>query len=249
MLSKIKVKYIQSLCQKKQRDTEKLFIVEGDKIIKEVLQVHPALLHTIFATQKWYDAHIHLLKNIPFAVITEAELKQISSLQTPNQVLGLLHNQASVPLPDPTKEWVLVLDGIQDPGNMGTIIRTSDWFGIKQIVCSTTTVDIYNGKVIQSSMGSFLRVTVHYTELTTYLQHNKTPNSYAAVLDGISYDKATPSSHGLLIIGNEGNGIQNDLLPFIAHKITIPSVGKAESLNASVAAGILMSRLISGIKK
>jgi RNA methyltransferase, TrmH family len=249
MLSKIKVKYIQSLCQKKQRDAEKLFIAEGDKIITEVLQVHPASLHTIFATQKWYAAHTDLLKNIPFAVITEAELKQISSLQTPNQVLGLLHYQAGVPLPDPTKEWVLALDGIQDPGNMGTIIRTCDWFGVKHIVCSTTTVDIYNGKVIQATMGSFLRVTVHYTELTNYLQLHKTQNSYAAVLDGTSYDKVIPSSNGLLLIGNEGKGIQNDLLPFIAHKITIPSVGKAESLNASVAAGILISHLTSAIKK
>jgi RNA methyltransferase, TrmH family len=249
MLSKIKVKYIQSLCQKKQRDAENLFIAEGDKIISEVLSSNAGLLKALYATQKWYDEHFLLLQNIPVEIISEIELKQISTLQTPNQVLALLHHQSADTLPDPNKEWVLVLDALQDPGNMGTIMRTCDWFGIKHIVCSTTTVDRYNGKVIQASMGSFLRVRVHYTELSDYLQQNKTLYSYAAVLDGISYDKAIPSSHGLLLIGNEGKGIQNDLLPFIINKITIPSLGKAESLNASVAAGILLSRLTSSIKK
>lgn len=242
MLSKNRIKDIQSLCQKRERDKEKMFIAEGDKTVVEILLQQQYRIASIFATEKWALANASILEQQPITVIENWELEKISALQQPNQVLALVHYPEIPSLPDPQKEWVLVLDGIQDPGNLGTILRTCDWFGVPHIVCSNSTVDLYNSKVIQATMGSFLRVKVHYTDLGNYLENNRVANSYAAVLKGKTAFPP-PVANGLLMIGSEGKGLQYDMLQYASHQITIPSKGKAESLNAAVATGILLAAL------
>jgi TrmH family RNA methyltransferase len=245
MLSKNKVNYIQSLCHKKKRAEEKLFIVEGNKIITTILTQKPQLIHSIYALPNWIkENEKHLKNNLLVEAIEEASLKKISSLSTPNDVLALLYMEKGEGLPNPNKEWVLVLDGIQDPGNMGTIIRIADWFGVKQIVCSNETVDYYNSKALQSTMGSFLNVTIHYTNLVQYCIANKAAKTYAALLNGLDIRKAKPNKNGILIIGNEGKGISKELLELMHQPISIVGNGEAESLNAAVATGIILSHLI-----
>jgi TrmH family RNA methyltransferase len=238
MLSKNELKYIQSLCQKKQRQEEGLFIAEGAKLVDELLQSHYPI-KKIYALQSWADTH-----KLPVAVttVTDIELEKISSLQTPNQVLAVVEQKMPSSDPQPVNELTLVLDGIQDPGNLGTIIRIADWFGIKQIVASADTVELYNPKVIQSTMGSFTRVQVWYRSLPEFLATAKIP-VYGALLNGKNMHNEPPVTEGLLVIGNEAKGISKELLPFISHPITIPRLGGAESLNAAVAAGIIVSHL------
>jgi TrmH family RNA methyltransferase len=173
--------------------------------------------------------------------VEEFELLKISSQKTPHQVLALVE----IPL-NPIKSYkptglTLVLDRIQDPGNLGTIIRTCDWFGVTEIVCSADTVDVFNSKVVQSAMGSILRVHVYYTELTDFIRLHKDMPSYAAVLGGTSIHEIDVKQPAFLIIGNESTGISNELLQLNPFQISIPKIGKAESLNAAVAASIILS--------
>ena len=239
MLSKNEVKSIQSLCHKKQRQQEGLFIAEGVKLVEEIIQ-SDYRVKKIFATEKWYAKNIKL-KAITTAV-TEDELARISSLQTPNQVLAIVHQSTNVEQPLLENKLTLVLDGIQDPGNMGTIIRNADWFGIEQIICSNNSVELYNPKVIQGTMGSFLRVKVWYYDITTILKNTKIP-VYGALLEGKSLYSVQKPKEGIILIGNEGQGISKELLPLITSPITIPKIGGAESLNAAVATGIILSHL------
>lgn len=181
---------------------------------------------------------------MPITRIAPFELEKISSLQKPNQVLLIAEQQEPAGEPELKNHFILALDGIQDPGNLGTIIRIADWFGIDQIIASKDTAELYNPKVIQSTMGSFLRVKVWYRNLETILQKKQVP-VYGALLNGESmYNTASPKE-GILVIGNESKGIRETILPFIHHAITIPRIGKAESLNAAVATGILLSQLKS----
>ncbi|MES2372798.1 MAG: RNA methyltransferase [Bacteroidota bacterium] len=238
MLSKNEYKYIQSLCQKKQRQEERLFIAEGPKLVDE-------LLHSHYTIRKLYALSDWVIKNKDVAdvvTVTDIELAKISGLQTPNQVLAIVEQQAPANKPAIKDQITLVLDGIQDPGNFGTIIRIADWFGIKQIVASEDTVELYNPKVIQSTMGSFMRVNVWYQSLPAFLQSAGIP-VYGALLNGKNMHGEPPVTEGLLVIGNESKGISKELLPFISHPITIPRLGGAESLNAAVAAGIIVSHL------
>ncbi len=243
MLSKNKIKYIQSLHHKKQRNEDLLFIAEGEKIVNEILAVAPQLIHSIYATEEWSATHINL-DAIPCETVALFELEKISTLQTPNKVLAIVQFLKNDLLLDITKEWVILLDGIQDPGNLGTIIRICDWFGIKHLICSPNTVDCYNTKVIQASMGSFLRVQVQYTNLIEFVKKQHQVPIFAAVLNGTPLQQLNNIQQGIVIIGNEGKGIQTDLLEYCTQKITIPSKGAAESLNASVATGIILSHLI-----
>lgn len=237
MLSKNELKYIQSLCQKKQRTAERLFIAEGVKLVKELVDASYPVKH-IYALDEW-DAPVTA---IPITRISAIELGKMSSLQTPNQVLAVVEQREPTGEPVLTGKRTLVLDGIQDPGNLGTLIRIADWFGISQIIASLDTVELYNPKVVQSTMGSFLRVNIWYKDLSIVLNQQQVP-VYGALLEGESMYKINPLTEGVLLIGNESKGIREHLLPFITHQVTIPRIGKAESLNAAVATGILLASL------
>ena len=237
MLSKNELKYIQSLCQKKQRTAERLFIVEGVKLVKELIEANYPIKN-IYALEEWAAP----TTAIPITRINAIELEKISSLQTPNQVLAVVEQQEPIGEPSLKGKLTLMLDGIQDPGNLGTLIRIADWFGIDQIIASHDTVELYNPKVIQSTMGSFLRVNIWYKDIATVLEQQEIP-VYGALLEGESIYKTDPPTEGILLIGNESKGIREPLLPLITHRITIPRIGKAESLNAAVATGILLSTL------
>ncbi len=238
MLSKNEAKYIQSLCHKKQRQLSGQFIVEGVKQLEELL-LSDFVIKTIYATQDWTSKNLgdtHLVS------VSADELKKISALQTPNQVLAVVEEPRAKKLLIPSDKWVLALDGIQDPGNMGTLIRIADWFGIDTILASPDSVDCFNPKVIQSTMGSFTRVTVFYEQLDQLFLSAELP-VYGALLEGESVFANDHFKKGILLIGNESKGIHPTLQQSITHSISIPRIGKAESLNAAVAAGILLSQL------
>jgi TrmH family RNA methyltransferase len=243
MLSKAQIKFIRSLSIQKYRNEHKLFIAEGEKIVTEWLQSN-ASIQMIIGIEEWMNQHEHLLAKhheVSKFVVSESVLESISTLQTPNKALIVIS------FPDeskslPTDEWTIVLEHLQDPGNMGTIIRIADWFGIKNIVCSEDCVDIYNPKVIQSAMGSHLRVLFHFSTIESYLNQVKIP-VLAATLDGNILYQFQPFEKAVLLIGNESKGLSDVLTQKANHKITIPKTGKAESLNAAVATGILCSHL------
>jgi RNA methyltransferase, TrmH family len=243
MLSKTKVKYIQSLYQKKNRDAEKLFIAEGPKIINELLAAGAADITEVFALEGWLAQHLALQGRC--TAVTEEELKKISALATPHTVLAVVRQAPAGPLPDAAQQLVVALDGIQDPGNLGTIIRICDWFGVKHVVCSPDTADRYNPKTVQATMASITRVAVHYTPLGDYLQQQRAAGIYAAVLHGQPLAQAGTVTKGVLLIGNEAKGIRAEVLPLVTHTVSIPGRGGAESLNAAVATGIILSHLMT----
>lgn len=238
MLSKNELKYIQSLCQKKQRTEDGLFLAEGPKLAMELL-ASDYRVEKLFATAEWLAEN---RVNVETTTVTENELAKMSTLQTPNEVLLICRQKKEKREPTFKNKVSLVLDGLQDPGNMGTIIRIADWFGIDQIIASEDTVEFYNPKVIQSTMGSFIRVNCWYRNLSEILPMVDVP-VYGALLKGQSINKIDPLKEGILVIGNESKGIREAVLPFISKAITIPRIGHAESLNAAVAAGILLSHL------
>lgn len=241
MLTKSQIKYIQSLGHKKHRDAEGLFLAEGPKIVGEWLQEPGLRLQTIYGTQQWIDQQDHLAA--PVQVVTEDELTKISQLQTPNQVLAVVYQQTHPAALAATSSLILALDTIQDPGNLGTIIRIADWFGIKAIVCSPECADIYNPKVVQSTMGSLARVKVLYADLVEWIESQPGCRIYAAALEGQDVGKMDALKAGVLVIGNESKGISERVMAKVNVRITIPRKGKAESLNAAVATGILLSKL------
>lgn len=238
MLTNNEVKYIQSLSQKKFRESEKLFVVEGIKMAEEVLNSNFSI-HSIYATNSWAEKH----PEIKASIIDESQLKKISNLSTPNEVLIVAHQKNQDEKLSYANQITLILDGIQDPGNFGTIIRTADWFGIKQIVASEDCVELNNPKVIQATMGSVFRISVHYANLLEELKQITIP-VYGALLNGNSIYDVIKISEGVLVIGNESKGINENILSNISNPITIPKIGKAESLNAALATGIILSHLI-----
>ncbi len=241
MLSKNELKYIQSLCHKKQRQESGLFLAEGPKLVEELLN-SDYRIKQILATDQWAQAH----SDIPgIEEVSDAVLAKTSSLQTPNQVLAVVEQKFPANEPVIRGRLSLVLDGIQDPGNMGTIIRIADWFGVEQIIASEDTVELYNPKVIQSTMGSFMRIKLWYRPLAHFASSLDVP-VFGALLTGSNLYEQRPLSEGVLIIGNESKGIRSDLLPMVTHPVTIPRIGGAESLNAAVATGILLSHLVDG---
>ncbi len=243
MLVKSQAKYIQSLGQKKHRDEEGMFIAEGPKIVAELLRT--ANVQQVYALQEWIDDNYGQIGKTEVTAVSMAELEKISQLTTANQVLAVV-KKFETPASMSTKGTItLVLDTIQDPGNMGTIIRTADWFGVKQVVCSTDCADIYNPKVVQATMGSIARVKVIYTDLVRWIATQTDIRIYAAVLDGQDVTSMNKLKEGIIIIGNESKGISDVLLSHVNVRITIPQKGGAESLNAAVAAGIILSRVMS----
>ncbi len=243
MLGKSQAKYIQSLGQKKVRDAEGLFIAEGPKIVAELLASPDMNVASVYALQDWIDAHPGYAGMRNLVEVNEHDLAKISQLTTPNSVLAIVKKK-NFPAPPTLKGSVsLILDTIQDPGNMGTIIRTADWFGVRQVVCSNDCADIYNPKVVQATMGSIIRVNTMYTDLESWLSEQQGIPIYAASLQGENVNEMKSISEGLLIIGNESRGIAPEIMKLVTKKITIPRTGQAESLNAAVAAGILLSHL------
>ena len=231
------LKYIQSFAHKKHRAQESVFIVEGPKLVKEVLE-SDWTIEKIYATQGWLDSQ--LISHADTEVVDDIVLERISQLQSPNMVVALVKKHIhAIPIVF-ENQLTLVLDGIQDPGNLGTIIRTADWFGVKQIIVSDDTASMYNPKVIQSTMGSFLRVRVDVMDLESVVSNTSLP-VYGAVLEGASIYQHKMEGAGFLVIGNESKGIRPSLLPYIKQPLTIPNFGKAESLNAAVATGILLA--------
>jgi TrmH family RNA methyltransferase len=245
MLSKNEVKYIQSLGHKKRRDEERLFLIEGSKMVAELVQHYPSQIVRLYATETFYG-HCAAAKNIQqHLVVTDDELERISQLQTPNQALALLNYFPQKEWEASPSEWTLVLDAIRDPGNMGTIIRLADWFGIKHIVCSPDCADIYNPKVVQATMGSIMRVTIIEKELTTFLSNQQLP-VVGAVLGGKELASFTFPGSGILVIGNEANGIREEVIPLLTDSLMIPRFGEAESLNAAIATSIFLWELKRG---
>ena len=240
MISKNEVKYIQSLFHKKNRDEQGVFIVENPRLVDELLQTD-FVIRKIYATNQWLE------KNPSAPDVQEVsgtELQKLSNLQTPQQVLAIVEKKKNAAAPSLNGKITLVLDGIQDPGNLGTIIRIADWFGIDQIIASEDTADCYNPKVIQSTMGSIIRVNIWYKDLKEALEKVSIP-VYGALLHGKSIYNFEKIKSGLLVIGNESKGIREPVLSRIDQALTIPRMGAAESLNAAVATGIILSHLVS----
>ena len=241
MLTKNELKYIQSLYQKKQRDEEHLFIAEGPKLAGELIN-SALVIKNIYATSAWIAKNANVVG--PVTEISEVELNRISALQTPNEVVVVAQQVRNVDEPELKGNLTLVLDGIQDPGNMGTIIRIADWFGVHQIICSADCVDNYNPKVVQASMGSIIRVKCWYKNLDNWQpEHNQ--RVFGALLNGKNIYSVGKVEEGILVIGNESKGIREPLLSKITEPVTIPKAGGAESLNAAVATGIIVGCLVN----
>jgi TrmH family RNA methyltransferase len=246
MLSKTHSKYIQSLHHKKARDADHVFIAEGNKVVPELVQARKFVCKEILGTTEWLSNHeVFLRKHYsgPLQEVEIQELEKISALSTPNQVLAIFSKAAEASL-SVTGNISLVLDTIQDPGNLGTIIRIADWFGVKNIICSPHCADMYNPKVVQSTMGSLGRVNILYTDVIEFIRQHPGIKVYAAALDGKPVHQFNGIKEGLILIGNESKGISEELLQLSAEKITIPKMGEAESLNAAVATGIILSHLL-----
>ena len=238
MLTKNNTKFIKSLQLKKFRQKEELFIVEGAKNTLELLNSSYKLKYLIVseAFLNKFSSEIESAKIKPI-IVKEKELSALGSFKTNTDALAVAHEMEY-----PTyksKGFDLVLDDIRDPGNLGTIIRLADWYGIQNLICSETTAEFYNPKVISASMGSFFRINLYRTNLTKFLSENKSRKIYGALLEGENVHKVEFAKDGLLLIGNESHGINSDLIPLISDKITIPRIGEAESLNAAMATAII----------
>lgn len=247
MLSKKIVKYIQSLSHKKFRDEDEVFVAEGQKIVGEFLSSGNMKCKLLCAEKSWLIEHEFLLKNISPENIYETDehwLQSISQLKTPNKVVAVFEKGRNERIGNLSGKISIMLDDLQDPGNLGTIIRIADWFAIENIICSKNSVDCYNPKVVQSTMGSLSQVNVFYAELENFIQENKKIKIFAATLSGVSIFKLPEIKEGIILIGNESKGIQEDILKLCSSQVTIPKPGKAESLNAAVACGIILSQII-----
>jgi TrmH family RNA methyltransferase len=236
MVSKNQIKLITSLQQKKYRETNQLFVAEGVKVIQELLQSNIVLQHLYVTDNIFLE-----VSNDKKTLISASEIKKMSSLSTANNCLAIFNIPAKKEIF--LKELIIALDDIRDPGNLGTIIRLCDWFGIQQIVCSNNTVDVYNPKVIQASMGSIARVNITYTDLPKFLKESNQV-IYGTFMDGKNVYQEKLLSNGILVLGNEANGISTEIEKLVTHKLAIPRFGKiqkTESLNVATATAIFLS--------
>lgn len=242
LLNKSTVKLIQSLKQQKFRKEHGLFVVEGRKMVEELLQSNMETL-CLFATERFLlDNEIH---DERLQIATEIQMSQMSGQDTPPGILAVVKIPEQNEIKD--TKMVLALDGIANPGNLGTIIRTAEWFGIKQIICSEDCVELWNSKVIQATMGSVFRMPIVYTDLERYLSGIKASGKaiYGALLEGENLFNRKQWENGVIVIGSESHGIRGNILPLITHPITIPRAegSVTESLNASIAAAVIMAQL------
>ncbi len=244
MLSHNQQKHLRSLSIKKYRQQYGQFLVEGDKMVVELLGQTHVKVSEIFALETWIDKNARFLRPFSDKVnpITAAELDKISTLSTPNKVLAVVDMPIErIDFQLPTADICFYLDGIQDPGNMGSIFRVADWFGLPAVFCSPDCVDVFSSKVVQASMGAIFRVQSSEIDLGELLMNAPQIPVVGAVLDGENVFEASLPSNGLLVIGNEGKGISAQTEHLLTHRISIMRhpEGKAESLNAAVAAGIM----------
>jgi TrmH family RNA methyltransferase len=243
MLSKSQISLLKSLQHKKERIQNGLFLVEGHKSVVEFMN-SPYQIEAIYHTGAFDSKVLNLSQKINLYNISVTDIEKISSLKTPQQVIALVKIPQHPVLNNEKlkKKFSLVLDGIQDPGNMGTIIRTADWFGIADIICSDDTVDAYNPKVIQASMGSLARINVHYTALADILPALKLP-VFGAMLNGENIYRTNFGTEGLIVMGNEGNGMRPEIERLIDKAVTIPRAGGAESLNVGIATALFCAEI------
>jgi TrmH family RNA methyltransferase len=241
MVSKNQIKLISSLQQKKQRIAHQLFIAEGIKGVQELLDASFELEH-LYTTQNDFETVVNSLKTL----VSEADLKKMSALATPNTCLAVFRIPKEKEIT--TSGLIVVLDAVRDPGNIGTILRLCDWFGIQQLICSKETVDIYNPKVVQATMGSIARVNVSYVDLNDFLTTTSVP-IFGTFMNGDNIYKASLPQEGIIVMGNEANGISSELEKIIKNRLTIPRFGaiqKTESLNVATATAIVLSEFRRG---
>ena len=240
-ISKNQLKLITSLSQKKYRQKHNLFIAEGVKVLNELLN-SPFEIETLFCTD---DCEVAISEK-KIIRISETELKKVSTLKSPNKALGIFKIPKEKALQN--SGLTIALDAINDPGNLGTIIRLCDWFGVTQLVCSKDTVDCYNQKVVQASMGSLTRVSIYYTDLENYITKSNL-DTFIADMDGENVYKTKLPKEGILIMGNEANGVSEEIKSLLQYKISIPRFGETqetESLNVATATAILLSEFKRG---
>ena len=241
MVSKAKIKEIRALAYKKFRDESGLFIAEGNKLVADMLPAFACVW--LIAHPRW----IAVQGDIPATELipaTDDDIRKISFLKTPQDVLAVFRKpQYTIEEANPASQLILALDGLQDPGNLGTIVRAACWFGIEHIVCSTDTADVFSPKTVQAAMGALARVKVHYTNLEDYLKVNKSVPVYGAFLDGDSLFNKKLSRHGIIVMGNEGNGIRPEIEALICERLYIPAYPPeskpTESLNVAMATAII----------
>ena len=245
MLSKAKIKYIKSLQLKKHRDQEGLFTVEGEKSVMEFLRSELTVV-AVYGTEEFITKHLVLLEQryVEFESIDKDQLISVGSYKSNDGAIAIIKKPAYVDWPSLDTQFTIALDAINDPGNLGTIIRIADWYGINHILVSENSVDVFNPKVVNSSKGSFTRVQVHQVDLVNYLQEFNGP-IYAAMLEGVDVHKFTFASRGILLMGSESHGISNELLALAPEPVTIPKLGLAESLNVAVATAIICDNIFS----
>ena len=255
MISKTRIKFIKSLQNKKIRDEERLFVIEGDKLVREFLSAgiqvkflmaKPEFINSLHENHKGFAENIE--------PVSYEELKQISTLKSPHNALAIVSMpEHEIDLPEIVKHLSVALDCVQDPGNMGTIIRAAGWFGIKNVFCSTDCVDVYNPKVVQASMGALLHVNIFYYDLEKLFTYavEKNVSIFGTMLEGNSIYDHKSDNKGIILLGNESKGISDELIPFITEKIRIPKFSKAregiDSLNVGMAAAIVFSEFMRKI--
>ncbi len=247
MISKSIAQFVRSLHQKKYRQQERCFLVEGAKSVQEVLS-STFEVDLLLTTDAFYKENALLAdrQRCRVEIATTDELTRIGTLESNNAALAVVRMRANVPLLRATGAWALALDDIRDPGNLGTILRIADWYGISAILCSDTTADVYNPKVISASKGSFTRVNWWYGDLTSVLNQGTVP-VYGAFLDGDDVHRAKFGPEGgYIVMGNEANGIGPDVTPLVTQRITIPRYGEAESLNVGIATAVILDNLRRG---
>ena len=254
-VTKSQVKYIQSLSHKKFRDEAGVFVAEGPKIVGELLQVQGLRCRQVFAVKEWIGEMGEGLGNepgtglraalagVPVQEVGDAELERLSALATANRVVAVFEKPV-FRAPDFNTGITLVLDGIQDPGNLGTLVRIADWFGLAAVLCSADSADVFNGKAIQSTMGSVGRMPLIYGDPAAVVSGYSGVPVFAAVLGGRDLYKMERIGRGFIVVGNESKGIRAGLLELATERVTIPGAGRAESLNAAVAGGIVLSHLV-----
>ena len=241
MLSKAKIKEIRALEVKKFRDEKNLFVAEGNKLVADML--HTFECEWLLTRTPWLATQGNI-NTKELIMVEESDLQKISFLKTPQDVLAVLKKtQYSLDEADPASQLILALDGIQDPGNLGTIIRLADWFGIENVICSPDTADVYSPKAVQATMGALTHIKVHYTNLNEFIEKHKNVPVYGAFLEGeIIYNKKL-SQNGIIVMGNEGNGIRKKTESLINEKLYIPPYPPehetTESLNVAVATAII----------
>ncbi|GAA4403733.1 RNA methyltransferase [Nibrella viscosa] len=241
MLSKNLSKYVQSLHQKKYRQEHGAFLVEGAKSVREVL-LSGFQVEILLITDQFYKENDLLPHNQRprTEFVTPAELERVGTLASNNTALAVVKTRENRPLAAEPGELALVLDDVRDPGNLGTILRIADWYGIRKIICSDTTADVYNPKVISASKGSFTRVDWWYGDLVAWLKQQPDIPVYGAFLDGGNVHQTAFGGTGYLVMGNESNGISPEVAALVSRRVTIPRYGGAESLNVGIATAIIL---------